>query len=173
MSSRSGNTGTKALAKTGPSDVAAPKATTTKATMPKTTVETTLITGATGFLGAHLLRVLAAKAEGAADAKPARLRVLTQAAAAPQWLTDLDVEVVSGSVTDAGAVERAIAGVDRIYHLAGLVSSKPGDAHRMHDVHVHGTRRLCEAAARAGVTRIVMSSTSGTVAVSRRADDIK
>jgi dihydroflavonol-4-reductase len=165
--SRSGHTDTKALAKTGPTKVAAPKATT-----PKPSVATTLITGATGFLGAHLLRVLAAKDEGGAGAKPARLRVLTQAASAPQWLTDLGVEVVSGSVTDAGAVERAVVGVDRIYHLAGLVSSKPGDAHRMHAVHVHGTRCLCEAAAHAGVTRVVMSSTSGTVAVSRRSDEM-
>jgi dihydroflavonol-4-reductase len=39
-------------------------------------------------------------------------------------------------------------------------------------VHVDGTRVVCEAAARAGVRRIVMASTSGTVAVSRRADDV-
>ena len=42
----------------------------------------------------------------------------------------------------------------------------------MYAVHVDGTRLLCEAAAHAGVKRIVMASTSGTVAVSRRADDI-
>ncbi len=163
---RTTHAGTKALAKSEPTKLVAKKT-----TMP-TTTPTTLITGATGFLGAHLLRVLASKGEDAGDTKPAHLRVLTQASAAPRWLTELGVEVVTGSITDADAVARAVEGADHIYHLAGLVSSKPGDAHRMHDVHVHGTRRLCEAAAKAGVARIVMSSTSGTVAVSRRADEM-
>jgi dihydroflavonol-4-reductase len=84
----------------------------------------------------------------------------------------LDVELVSGSVTSPDDVARAVAGVDQIYHLAGMVSHKAADAHRMYQVHVDGTRIVCEAAARAGVSRIVMASTSGTVAVSRREDDV-
>ena len=48
----------------------------------------------------------------------------------------------------------------------------PDDAQRMMRLHVDGTRACCEAAARAGVQRIVLASTSGTVAVSRRADEI-
>jgi dihydroflavonol-4-reductase len=127
----------------------------------------TLITGATGFLGSHLVRALAARDPGAAGG----LRALVQSSP-PGWLRELGVEMVPGSVTDAAAVERALAGVDRVYHLAGLVSSKPADAHRMHAVHVQGTRVVAEAAARAGVARIVMTSTSGTVAVSRRADEM-
>src|SRR4029078_7647004 len=55
--------------------------------------------------------------------------------------------------------------------LAGMVSHKPSDGHRMYAVHVDGTRFLCEAAVRGGVKRIVMSSTSGTIAASKRADD--
>jgi dihydroflavonol-4-reductase len=127
----------------------------------------TLVTGGTGFLGAHLLRVLAAR--GGAEA--ASVRVLAQSAP-PAWLRELGVEIVAGSVTSAEDVARAVDGVDRIYHQAGLVSVKPADAHRMYAVHVDGTRLLCEAAARAKVRRIVMASTSGTVAVSRRADDV-
>ena len=65
-------------------------------------------------------------------------------------------------------MKRALDGVGEVYHLAGLVSHLPADAHRMYAVHVDGTRVVCEAAARAGVRRIVMASTSGTVAVSRR-----
>ncbi|HET6147391.1 MAG TPA: NAD-dependent epimerase/dehydratase family protein [Polyangia bacterium] len=128
----------------------------------------TLVTGATGFLGSHLIRGLVEANGGSGKG----LRVLTQASSAPSWLTDLGVEAVAGSIVDSGAVERALMGVDRIYHLAGLVSHKPADAHRMHQVHVQGTRVLCEAAARAKVARIVMASTSGTVAVSRRADEM-
>jgi dihydroflavonol-4-reductase len=125
----------------------------------------TLVTGGTGFLGTHLLRVLA----GAPNR--GSIRVLANSAP-PPWLRELDVEVVRGSVTHVAEVERALAGVGAVYHLAGMVSHKPEDAHRMYAVHVDGTRILCEAAVRTGVRRIVMASTSGTVAVSRRADDI-
>ena len=61
--------------------------------------------------------------------------------------------------------------VERTYHLAGMVSHKPSDGHRMYAVHVDGTRVLCQAAVEAGVKRMVMSSTSGTIAASTRADD--
>ena len=81
------------------------------------------------------------------------------------------MEVVTGSITDAAAVARAVAGVDRIYHLAGFVSRKPDDGARMYEVHVEGTRLLCQAARAAKVKRMVLASTSGTVAVSDRADE--
>ena len=127
---------------------------------------TTLVTGGTGFLGAHLVRMLVSQNKG-------RLRVLVHSAP-PPWLRDFadEVEIVSGSVTSPDDVARAVDGVDQIYHLAGMVSHRAADAHRMYAVHVDGTRLVCEAAARAGVSRIVIASTSGTVAVSRRADDV-
>jgi dihydroflavonol-4-reductase len=127
----------------------------------------TLITGGTGFLGSHLLAHLV----GRGGAEASGLRVLVQSTP-PSWLREMPVEIVSGSVSSADDVARAVDGVERIYHLAGLVSVKPADAHRMYAVHVDGTRLLCEAAARAKVKRIVMSSTSGTIAVSRRADEM-
>jgi dihydroflavonol-4-reductase len=89
--------------------------------------------------------------------------------APPAWLRELGVDLCKGSVTDAASVARALEGVDRVYHLAGMVSHKPSDGHRMYAVHVEGTRILCEAAVKAGVKRIVMASTSGTIAASKRA----
>jgi dihydroflavonol-4-reductase len=122
----------------------------------------TLVTGATGFLGAHLVRALVARGLG-----PVRAM---QSSAPPAWLTASGVEVVRGSVTSPDDVARALQGVGRVYHLAGQVSMKPTDGHRMYQLHVDGTRILCRAAAERGVRRIVLSSTSGTIAVSRRAD---
>ena len=132
----------------------------------KATGAITLVTGGTGFLGGHLVRALAADPEVAP-----RLRVLAHSAP-PAWLRELGVEVVSGSVTSPDDVKRAVDGAADIYHLAGMVSHRPADGHRMYAAHVDGTRVLCEAAARAGARRIVMASTSGTIAVSRRADDV-
>jgi len=131
-----------------------------------TTSATTLVTGGTGFLGTHLLRLLTGEAGAAA-----RLRVLVQSKP-PAWLRASGVEIVTGSVASGDDVQRALDGVTNVYHLAGLVSHLPADAHRMYAVHVEGTRLVCEAAVRAGVRRIVMASTSGTVAISRRADDV-
>jgi dihydroflavonol-4-reductase len=127
----------------------------------------TLVTGGTGFLGSHLVSGLARTSRGAAR----DIRVLVQSAP-PQWLRDLGVEIVGGSILKPEDVARAVAGVGRVYHLAGMVSHKPSDGHRMYAVHVDGTRVLCEAAVAAGVKRIVVSSTSGTVAASKRADDM-
>jgi dihydroflavonol-4-reductase len=140
----------------------------------------TLVTGATGFLGAHLVDELLRRGVGP-------LRTL-QSGPAPAWLgtrsrlggvgvgvgdgsgSAVEVEIMRGSVTSRADLKRALAGVSHVYHLAGFVSHKAEDAHRMYGVHVDGTRLLCEAAVEAGVERIVMSSTSGTIAVSRRAD---
>ena len=124
-----------------------------------------LITGGSGFLGGHLLRQLVERGQAG------ELRVLAQSSP-PTWMRALPIEIATGSVTSAADMARAMEGVDRVYHLAGLVSYKPADAHRMYDVHVNGTRTVCEAAVRAGARRIVMASTSGVVAVSTRADEL-
>jgi len=127
----------------------------------------TLVTGGTGFLGAHLVSGLARTSRGGAR----DVRVLVQSTP-PAWLRELGVEVCAGSVTKPEDVTRALEGIGRVYHLAGMVSHKPSDGHRMYAVHVDGTRVLCDAAVRAGVKRIVMSSTSGTIAASKRADEM-
>jgi dihydroflavonol-4-reductase len=128
----------------------------TKTSVTKRPASKILVTGGTGFLGSHLLRLLAEK-------EAANLRVLTTAA--PAWLQEMGVEIVEGSITDARTVEPAVANVKEIYHLAGKVSRAGEDARAMHDIHVKGTRLLCEAARAADVNTIVMASTSGTIAV--------
>src|SRR6266853_3444306 len=84
-----------------------------RAVIEKRPPATTLITGGTGFLGAHLVRQLVA--EGAKD-----IRVM--ATSIPDWLVDLGVEPFAGSVTNPEEVKRAVEGIKEIYHLAGKVS---------------------------------------------------
>src|SRR6478672_2010050 len=121
----------------------------------------TLITGGTGFLGSHLVRQLIE--EGAKD-------VRVMATSIPDWLVDLGVETFAGSITNADDNKRAVEGISEIYHLAGKVSREREDAREMYDIHVEGTRLLCDAAKAAGVKTIVLASTSGTIAVTKEGD---
>jgi dihydroflavonol-4-reductase len=123
----------------------------------------TLVTGGTGFLGAHLVRQLVA-----AGAK--NLRVM--ATSVPAWLAELGIEAIEGSITNTEDVKRAVEGVAEIYHLAGRVSRDRDDARQIYAIHVDGTRLLCDAAQAAGVQSIVMASTSGTIAVTETGDVI-
>jgi len=136
---------------------AAPKTT----ALAKRTKPVTLVTGGTGFLGSHLVRLLAEE-----GVRP--LRVLSTSA--PVWLEELGVETVVGSITSPEDARRAVEGAGEVYHLAGRVSREPEDAHVMYKLHVEGTRVLCEAAAAAGVKSMVMASTSGTIAVTEAGD---
>ena len=102
----------------------------------------TLITGGTGFLGSHLVRQLIE--DGAKD-----IRVM--ATSIPDWLVDLGVETFEGSITNADDTKRAVEGIKEIYHLAGKVSRERDDAKSMYQIHVEGTRLLCDAAKSEGV----------------------
>ena len=125
--------------------------------------ERILITGATGFLGTHLVDRLTA------TGRPLRALCTRER---PE-LEERQIEVVVGSVTDEDAVRAAASGVSDIYHLAGLVSREPEDARRLYEIHVEGTRNLCRAAVKAGCRRMVLVSTSGTIAVSETPEPIK
>src|SRR4030095_12108267 len=101
----------------------------------------TLITGGTGLLGSHLVRQLID--DGIKD-----IRVM--ATSIPDWLVDLGIETFEGSINKTGDVKRAVEGIGEIYHLAGKVSRDRQDARDMYEIHVEGTRLLCDAAKAAG-----------------------
>lgn len=76
---------------------------------------------------------------------------------------------------DAAHVDRiaaALDGVREVYHLAGMVSRDPDKTQAMMQLHVDGTRRVLYACKRAGVRRVVLASTSGTIAISKHAEPI-
>jgi dihydroflavonol-4-reductase len=103
-----------------------------------------LVTGATGFLGTHLADAL--EAEGHDVVRFARS--------------------LGGDVLDAASVRAAAASCAGAFHCAGPVSRRPADAELLYRVHVEGTKTVVDACATAGVKRVVLASTSGTVAVS-------
>jgi len=115
-----------------------------------------LVTGATGFLGSHLTdQLLEAGHELVAlcrDDEPD--------------LADRGVVVARGDVLDESSVARAAVGAVGAFHCAGKVSRRPEDAEELYRVHVEGTKAVVAGCKRAGVGRLVLASTSGTVAVS-------
>lgn len=131
------------------------------ATIEKRSRPTTLITGGTGFLGSHLVRQLVES--GAKD-----IRVM--ATHIPEWLTDLGVDTVAGSITKPDDIKPAVEGITEIYHLAGKVSRDQDDAREMYQIHVDGTRLLCDAAREAGANTMVLASSSGTIAVTKKGE---
>ena len=109
-----------------------------------------LVTGATGHIGNVLVRSLLEKGE--------KVRALIWRGEDRTPLKDLDVECVEGDVLDPASLEKAIQGVDKIYHLAGIISIMPGKNEIVQRVNVEGTRNMLTIAQRTGVRRFVYTS---------------
>jgi dihydroflavonol-4-reductase len=75
----------------------------------------------------------------------------------------IDAEVVECDVLDRAAVRRALKGVDRVFHVAGVVSMRPNDVERMFEVNVRGTRTVLEECLRKGVERVVYTSSCAAI----------
>ncbi|MEM9693925.1 MAG: squalene/phytoene synthase family protein, partial [Myxococcota bacterium] len=116
-----------------------------------------LVTGATGHLGANLVRRLLD--EGVA------VRALILAGTDTEALDELaDVELVYGDLRQPATLAAAVAGCETVYHTAALVSTLQGDATHKRDVfetNVLGTRHLLRAADAAGVKRVVVTGSFG------------
>lgn len=124
-----------------------------------------LVTGATGFLGTHLVEQLLAEAHDV-------VALCHRDGPAASALAALGAEVRFGDVLDGAATRHAAQACHGVFHCAGRVSRRPEDADLLFRVHVEGTKTTLEACRQAGVARAVMASTSGVVAVSKSPDDI-
>jgi dihydroflavonol-4-reductase len=109
-----------------------------------------LVTGATGFLGSHLTRLLADR--------DYETRALVRPTSNRRRLDGLDIELVEGDVTDETSVRQAVEGVDVVFHTAALVELGARDRTRMWSVNVEGTDHVVGAAADAGALAVHVSS---------------
>ena len=123
----------------------------------------TLVTGANGHLGNNLCRLLVGRGE--------RVRAMMRASADPAPLEGVDVEIVRGDILDARSTEAAVEGCGRVYHAAAGFLMWSRDPER--DIvrpSVEGTRNVLQAAARAGVDKVLYVSTGGTIGFSAGPD---
>lgn len=115
------------------------------------------VTGAAGFLGEHLVRLLQGDAEHLVTG------IIRPGGARPATGVDCKEADLAGS----GLPDGTFAGVDLVVHLAALYSERQADLSAMRAVNVGGTRAVLDAAARDGVPRVVHCSTMGTCAPAR------
>src|ERR1700751_3630408 len=118
-----------------------------------------LVTGAAGFLGSHLTRQLVARG--------ADVRVLLRPSSNNRAIADLPLEYMTGDLRDAASLDRALAGVQRVFHVAADYRLWSRRSQDIYDSNVGGTKNLLEAAKRAGVEQFIYTSTVATIAVDR------
>jgi dihydroflavonol-4-reductase len=114
-----------------------------------------LVTGATGFVGANVARVLVEQGHS--------VSALVRPTSDRSALAGLSVTPIVGSLTDRQSLDLAVRNVDVLFHVAADYRFWVPDPRTMHDVNVGGTRRLLVAAVQAGVKRIVYTSSAVAV----------
>ncbi|HZD86396.1 MAG TPA: NAD(P)H-binding protein, partial [Gaiellaceae bacterium] len=109
-----------------------------------------LVTGATGFIGPHVVHEL--------RAQELPVRALVRDPARASRLTAWGAELATGDVTDPASLAAACAGADAVVHLVAIIRGRPQDFER---VMAEGTRNVVAAAQAAGVRRFVLASALG------------
>jgi dihydroflavonol-4-reductase len=120
---------------------------------------TTLVTGATGFVGAAVVRRLLARGTA--------VRVLAREASDRRNIAGLEVETVAGDLRDRASLKKAARGCVALYHVAADYRLWVREPEAIYRVNVEGSRDLLRAAAEAGVARMVYTSSVATLGLKR------
>jgi dihydroflavonol-4-reductase len=119
---------------------------------------TTLVTGATGFLGSALARELLKVGRAP--------KLLTRKNSDTRNIDDLDCEVAYGDLRDRESLTSALRGCKTLYHTAAYYSLWSRDKKLIYDINVQGTRNILESALEMGVEKVVYTSTVGCIGLS-------
>jgi dihydroflavonol-4-reductase len=118
-----------------------------------------LVTGATGFIGSHLVRALLVRGDA--------VRVTVRANSPQRILEGLDVERVKADINDPQAMRRAAKGIERVFHVAGTTNLRLKDEAVLR-TNAEGTRTVLDACLAAGVERAVHVSSVAAIGPARR-----
>src|SRR5262245_62560428 len=116
---------------------------------------TILVTGATGFVGRHVTRLLSSRGDN--------VRVLLRPGSQFQALEDLPLDRAYGDLRDPSSLRKALAGVNQVFHVAAdyrLWAKKPNE---IYESNVQGTRNLIEESRESGVERFIYTSSVATI----------
>jgi dihydroflavonol-4-reductase len=113
------------------------------------------VTGATGFVGSHVGRVLAEQG--------ASLRLLVRSSSNTKNIADLKADLVTGDLRDPASIEQSMAGCDAAFHVAADYRLWVSDPAEMYRANVEGTRAILEAARKNHVRRVVYTSSVATM----------
>ena len=117
------------------------------------------VTGATGFLGSHVARVLADNG--------AEMRLLVRSGSNLKNIEGLRADRALGDLRDSASLEKAMAGCDVVFHVAADYRLWVRDPNEMYRSNVEGTRAILEAARNNGVRRVVYTSSVATIGFTR------
>jgi len=123
----------------------------------------TLVTGATGFIGASIVRELLKDGR--------EVRVLVRPTSDLANLKGLDVEILKGDLLDSDSLQRGLIGCDVLYHAAADYRLWVPNPDEMFRTNVGGTKAILEAALESGISRVVYTSSVGTL-VNQRNDGL-
>lgn len=112
-----------------------------------------LVTGANGFTGSHLVKALEQRGDTVVG--------LVRKTSDLSRLSNSNIQLVYGDITDRAALETAMQGVDWVFHTAAYVELGLVDAPRMERINVEGTRTVLEVAKTAGIAKLIYCSTIG------------
>lgn len=113
------------------------------------------VTGASGFLGSHVAKVLGEQG--------ASLRLLVRASSNLKNLQGLNADTVTGDLRDPASLEKVLAGCDTVFHVAADYRLWVRDPQQMYRANVEGTRALLDAARKNAVQRVVYTSSVATI----------
>jgi len=116
-----------------------------------------VVTGATGHIGNVLVRELVRRGQ--------KVRAVAHPLETTEAIAGLDVGVVRADVCDGASLVPAFSGADIVYHLAGIVTISEGQSRLLHEVNVLGTRNVGMACLKAGVRRLVYTSSVHAIEV--------
>jgi dihydroflavonol-4-reductase len=119
----------------------------------------TFVTGATGFVGSHVVRLLLRRGD--------RVRVLARNSSPKSNIENLGCEVVIGDLKDAKSLDRCVQGCRTVYHVAADYRLWSLNPQEIYDNNVAGTRNLLSACCEAAVEKVIYTSTVGTMGMRR------
>jgi dihydroflavonol-4-reductase len=116
-----------------------------------------LVTGATGFIGNHVTRLCLEKGD--------QVRVMVMPGEDRSPLDGLEVEFVEGNLLDPDSLQRAVQGVEQLYHLAAMFAVWTKDPDLHYKINVNGAESIMRAAMAAGVEKVVYTSSVAAIGI--------